>query len=235
MGDYIIILPVYNDVATFKRYTYKFLTEHKLQSKAVFLIQSDKDARDYGEAFPDIKQERTPKGGLQAQNFMNKKLPHNKKIVSIDDDVSSLKKLSGDKLVDVADMNGLFNSIFDNLKKTKLSLAGFYPMQSAEYMKEREAITKDLRFIQGSLYLYFNKGLKLQQNGKSDYIFTIDNYRKDGGVLRYNHYGMRYKFEEGNEKVGDVDRFLKQYGDYVSRVKRHKRGTTSIILKKDPD
>ena len=234
MGDYIIILPVYNDVATFKRYTYKFLTEHKLQSKAVFLIQSDKDAKDYGEAFPDIKQERTPKGGLQAQNFMNKKLPHNKKIVSIDDDVSSLKKLSGDKLVDVADMNGLFNSIFDNLKKNKLSLAGFYPTPSADYMKEREAITKDLRFIVGALRLYFNKKIPISLGGKSDYAFTIENYRRDGGVLRYNHYGIRYQYKEGLEKAGDLEKFLKQYGDYVSKVNRQKGGLTSIILKKNP-
>lgn len=234
MGDYIIILPVYNDVATFKRYTYKFLTEHKLQDKGVLLIQSDKDAKDYGEAFPDIKQQRTPKGALQAVNFMSKKLPHNKKIVSIDDDVFDLKKLSGGKLVDVPDMNGLFNSIFDNLKKSKLSLAGFYPAPSAQYMSEREPITKDLRFIVGALRLYLNKKIPINLGGKSDYVFTIDNYRRDGGVLRYNHYGIRYQYKAGLEKAGDLEKFLKQYGDYVSKVNRHKAGLTSIILKKNP-
>ena len=234
MSDYIIIIPVFNNVDKFKRYTYKFVTKYNLKSKCVLLIQNDKDERDYKEAFPDIKQQRTPAGYYKAVNFMTSKLPHNKNIVKIDDDFSSLKKLSGDKLVDVSDVNKLFISIFNELKKSKLSLAGFYPMLSAGYMKERQAVTKDLRFIQGALYLYLNKGIKLQENGKADYIFTIDNYRKDGGVLRYNHIGMGYKFEEGNEKSSDLQKFLKQYGDYVSKVIRHKGGTTSVLLKKNP-
>ena len=234
MSDYIIIIPVFNNVDRFKRYTYKFVTKYNLKSKCVLLIQNDKDAKDYKEAFPDIKQQRTPAGLFKAVNFMTSKLPHNKKIVVLNDDLSSLKKLSGDKLVDVSDVNNLFISIFNELKKSKLSLAGFYPMQSAGYMKERQAVTKDLRFIQGTLYLYLNKGIKLKDGGKSDYMFTIDNYRKDGGVLRYNHIGMRYIYEANHEERGDLEKFLKQYGDYVSKVIRHKGGTSSVLLKKNP-
>lgn len=234
MSDYIILLPVYNNVEKFKKYTYNFVTKYNLKSKCLFLIQNDKDATDYKESFPDIKQQRTPAGYYQAMNYMANKLPHNKKVVKIDDDFYSLKKVSGDKLVEVSDVNNLFISIFNELKKSKLSLAGFYPMQSVSYMKDRQAVTKDLRFIQGAMYCFLNKGIKLQHNGKADFIFTIDNYKKDGGVIRYNHIGMKYKFEEGNEKADDLNRFLKTYGDYVSKVIRHKGGTSSILLKKNP-
>ncbi len=234
MSDYIILLPVYNNVDKFKRYTYKFVTKYRLQSKCVFLIQNEKDAKDYKESFPDINQQRTPAGYYQAMNYMTNKLPHGKKIVKIDDDFSSLKRLVGDKLVDVSDVNKLYIDIFDNLKKSKLSLAGFYPMLSAGYMKDRQAVTKDLRFIQGAMYCYINKGIKLHQNGKADYIFTIDNYKKDGGVIRYNHIGMGYKFEQGNEVASDLNSFLKTYSDYISKVIRHKGGTSSVLLKKNP-
>jgi len=234
MSDYIILLPVYNNVERFKKYTYKFVTKYNLKSKCLFLIQNDKDANDYKESFPDIKQQRTPKGLFQCINFMTNKLPHNKKTVVLNDDLYSLKKVSGDKLVEVSDVNNLFISIFNELKKSKLSLAGFYPMQSVSYMKDRQAVTKDLRFIQGTLYLYLNKGIKLQHNGKSDFIFTIDNYKKDGGVLRYNHIGIKYLYEATHEKDDDLNRFLKTYGDYVSKVIRHKGGTSSILLKKNP-
>ena len=234
MSNYVIVLPVYNAVEKFRKYTYKFLTRYKLQSKCLFLIQNDQDAVNYGVAFPDIKQERAPPGYYEAMNFISQKLPNNKKIVKIDDDFSSLKKLVGDKLVDVPDVNKLYVDIFDDLKKKKLSLAGFYPMQSAIYMKEREAVTTDLRFIQGAMYCFLNKKIPLKKNGKADYIFTIENYIQDGGVIRYNHIGMKYQFEQGNENPKDLKQFLKEYDEFVSRVITHKGGTTSILLRKNP-
>ena len=46
-------------------------------------------------------------------NYMANKLPHNKKVVKIDDDFFSLKKVQGDKLVEISDVNNLFIIIFN--------------------------------------------------------------------------------------------------------------------------
>jgi hypothetical protein len=166
---------------------------------------------------------------------MTKKLPKDKLIVKLDDDVSSLKKLSGEKLVKVQDLNKVFTDAFKLLKEKKLTLAGFYMIQNAEYMSKLPAITYDLRFIQGAMYCYINKKIKLEDSGKSDYGFTIDNYILSGGVIRYNHLGMRYRYIQGTEKKGDLEKFVDKYEDYISRVIKHKGGTTSLLLKKNPD
>jgi len=234
MSDYVIIIPSYNKANDFKKYTYKMLTEYKLQSKCLLLIQSDKDEKDYKEMFPDIKQQRTPQGYYESVNFMTNKLPKDKLIVKMDDDVSSLKRLSGNKLVKVQDLNKVFTDAFKELKEKKLTLAGFYMIQNAEYMSKLPTISYDLRFIQGAIYCYINKKIKLIKNGKADYVFTIDNYILSGGVVRYNHLGMRYRFESGNEKSDDIKYIEKNYDKYISRVIKHKGGSTSLLLKKNP-
>jgi len=235
MSDYIIIIPSFNQSQDFKKYTYKLITEYKLQDKCLLLIQSDEDEKVYKDMFPDIKQQRTPKGYAESMNFMTKKLPKDKLIVAMTDDVSSLKRLSGEKLVKVQDLNKVFTDAFKLLKEKKLTLAGFYMIQNAEYMSKLPAITYDLRFIQGSMYCYINKKIKLIDNGKSDYGFTIDNYILSGGVIRYNHLGMRYRYIAAQEKKGDLEKFVDKYEDYISKVIKHKGGTTSLLLKKNPD
>ena len=46
---------------------------------------------------------------------------------------------------------------------------------------------------------------------------------------------MRYRYIAAQEKKGDLEKFVDKYEDYISKVIKHKGGTTSLLLKKNPD
>lgn len=230
-----IAIPTYDRVDTFRKKTYtKIIQKYKLEKYCTLFIQSDKDANDYKELAPELKQVRSPKGYLNTLNFISKYYPKNAKVVKMDDDLTGIFKLTGDKLTKVNNAYDLFNKTFAIMVNTGASLGGFYPIPNAGFMKDRKAITTDLRFIVGSLYCFINKNIKLRIDGKSDFEFTIENYIRDGKVIRLNNYTMRYDYSDNTEKSGrDTQIFQNKYDKYISKVITHKDGSTSFLLKKN--
>ena len=230
-----IAIPTYDRVDTFRKKTYtKIIQKYKLEKYCTLFIQSDKDANDYKELAPELKQVRSPKGYLNTLNFISKYYPKNAKVVKMDDDLTGIFKLTGDKLTKVNNAYDLFNKTFAIMVNTGSSLGGFYPIPNAGFMKDRKAITTDLRFIVGSLYCFINKNIKLRIDGKSDFEFTIENYIRDGKVIRLNNYTMRYDYSDNTEKSGrDSQIFQNKYDKYISKVITHKDGSTSFLLKKN--
>jgi len=230
-----IAIPTYDRVDTFRKKTYtKIIQKYKLEKYCTLFIQSDKDANDYKELAPELKQVRSPKGYLNTLNFISKYYPKNAKVVKMDDDLTGIFKLTGDKLTKVNNAYDLFNKTFAIMVNTGASLGGFYPIPNAGFMKDRKAITTDLRFIVGSLYCFINRNIKLKIDGKSDFEFTIENYIRDGKVIRLNNYTMRYDYSDNTEKSGrDTQIFQNKYDKYISKVITHKDGSTSFLLKKN--
>ena len=230
-----IAIPTFDRVDTFRKKTYtKIIQKYKLEKYCTLFIQSDKDANDYKELAPELKQVRSPKGYLNTLNFISKYYPKNAKVVKMDDDLTGIFKLTGDKLTKVNNAYDLFNKTFAIMVNTGSSLGGFYPIPNAGFMKDRKAITTDLRFIVGSLYCFINKNIKLRIDGKSDFEFTIENYIRDGKVIRLNNYTMRYDYSDNTEKSGrDSQIFQNKYDKYISKVITHKDGSTSFLLKKN--
>ena len=230
-----IAIPTFDRVDTFRKKTYtKIIQKYKLEKYCTLFIQSDKDANDYKELAPELKQVRSPKGYLNTLNFISKYYPKNAKVVKMDDDLTGIFKLTGDKLTKVNNAYDLFNKTFAIMVNTGSSLGGFYPIPNAGFMKDRKAITTDLRFIVGSLYCFINKNIKLRIDGKSDFEFTIENYIRDGKVIRLNNYTKRYDYSDNTEKSGrDSQIFQNKYDKYISKVITHKDGSTSFLLKKN--
>ena len=232
-----IAIPTFDRVDTFRKKTYtKIIQKYKLEKYCTLFIQSDKDANDYKELAPELKQVRSPKGLINTQNFISKYYPLNAKVVMMEDDLTGIFKLTGDKLTKVNNAYDLFNKTFAIMVNTGSSLGGFYPIPNAGFMKDRKAITTDLRFIVGALYCFINRKIKLQNTmgGKKDFAFTIDNYIRDGKVIRLNNYTMRYDYSDNTEKSGrDTQIFQNKYDKYISKVITHKDGSTSFLLKKN--
>ena len=230
-----IAIPTYDRVNIFKRKTYnRIIKRYNLEKYTTLFIQSDKDAKEYKEAFPELKQVRSPKGYLNTLNFIGNHYPLNAKVVKIDDDITQIKKLQGNKLVDVNNAYDLFNKTFGIMSNVGASVGGYYPIASSSYMEDRQPITTDLRFIKGGLYCFVNKRIKLKIDGKSDFEFTIENYKLNGKVVRLNHYTFRAELGYNTEEKGDTQKFLNKYEDYVSKVVKHKDGSTSFVLRKNP-
>jgi len=227
--DYIVLLPVYNNHLLFKNYTYLFLKQYNLQSKCILLIQNDKDAEDYAQ-FKDIKQERCPQGKGASINYMSHILPLDCNIVCIDDDVTGLMDINQKYIRDV---NELFIEMFSTMNKENITLGGFYPTPNPYFMKSRPEITTHLAFCVGSLFLFINRGILLEASGKDDYMFSIENFKECGKVMRYNHVAIRFQYEGNLEKSGDLEDFVSRYGEYIQYVRHHKKkNTSSIVLKK---
>ena len=233
-----IAIPSYDRLDVFRKKTYsKIIKRYNLEKYVTLFLQSDKDAKEYKEAFPELKQVRSPKGLINTQNFINKHYPLNAKVVMMEDDLTQIKELKGNKLVDVNNAYDLFNKTFGIMSNVGASLGGYYPASSAPYMKDRKPITTDLRFIVGALYCFINKRIPLQNamGGKKDFAFTIDNYKREGKVVRLNHYSMRYDFSSNTEAQGDTNKFIDKYEEYISKVVKHKNGSTSFVLRKSVD
>jgi len=230
-----IAVPTYDRVDTFRKKTYtKIIQKYKLEKYTTLFIQSDKDAKEYKELAPELKQVRSPKGLVNTQNFINKYYPKNAKVVMMEDDITGIYKLTGEKISKVNNAYDLFNKTFGIMTNVGANLGGFYPIPNAGFMKDRKPITTDLRFIVGALYCFINKKIPLQSamGGKKDFAFTIDNYIRDNKVVRLNHYSIRYDFSSNTENKGDTQRFIKKYNKYISKTTTHKDGSTSFLLKK---
>ena len=231
-----IAIPTFQRVDTFRKKTYtKIIQKYKLEKYTTLFIQSEEDSKLYKELAPELKQVRSPKGYLNTLNFISKYYPTNAKVVKMDDDLTGIYKLTGDKLIKVNNAYDLFNKTFGIMTNTGASLGGYYPIPNAGFMKDRKPITTDLRFIVGSLYCFINKNIKLKIDGKSDFEFTIENYKRDDKVIRLNNYTMRYDYSDNTEKSGrDTQIFQNKYNEYISKVITHKDGSTSFLLKKNP-
>ena len=234
-----IAIPTYDRVSIFNRKTYsKIIKPYKLEKYTTLFIQSDKDAKEYKEAFPELKQVRSPKGYLNTLNKISNYYPKGAKIIKMDDDLSAILHLVDGNLRKVGDAYGLFNKTFGIMKNVGASLGGYYPTPNPKFMAGRKPITTDLRFIQGALYCFVNRGIKFGSipQGKSDYSFTIENYKRDGKVVRLNDYSFRYSYSSDDIATkSDTDKFMSKYSKYVSKVIVHKNGTTSFLLKKNPN
>ena len=231
-----IAIPTFDRINIFRTHTYnKIIKVYKLEKYITLFIQSNKDAKEYKEAFPKLKQVRSPKGYVNTLNFISKHYPLNAKIVKMDDDITQVLHLVDGKLIKVSSVYGLLNKTFGIMKNVGASLGGYYPTPNAKFMGERKPITTDLRFVIGALYCYVNKRIHLNIEGKTDFQFTIENYKRDGKVVRLNDYSMRYNIGYNTEIAGKhTEAFLKRYGEYVSKVIKHKKGSSSFILKKNP-
>ena len=226
--NYTILLPVYNNHLLFKNYTYLFIKQYNLEDKCIMLIQNDKDAEDYAQ-FKDIKKERTPQGKGASINYMSHILPLDCNIVCIDDDLTGLIDIKQEYIRDV---NELFLEMFSTMHKEHITLGGFYPTPNPYFMKSRPEITTHLSFIVGACFLFINRAILLEASGKDDYMFSIENFKECGKVLRYNHVAVKYQYKSNLENDGDLEDLLRRYREYIAYVRRHKKGTTSVVLKK---
>ena len=225
--NYTILLPVYNNNILFNNYAYKFIQQNQLQDKSILLVQNDEDEKKYKRF--NIKQVRCPHGKQKAINYMMAQLPLDSNIVCVDDDISCLIDVCGNR---VEDINNLFIEMFETMKEENITLSGVYPVANTFFMKARPAITTCLTFIVGACFLFINKYIPLQSSGKDDYIFSIENFNYAGKLLRYNHIAVKYQYKAGIESSDDLKNFIDNYKDYISYVKYKKNGKTSIILKK---
>jgi len=249
--SYVVAIPSYQRADEITKKTLKTLKEGGVDKNKIYVFvankQEEKKYRDTMDRNTYHKIVVGQKGITKQRLFISKYFKPGTMIVSIDDDVRNLVKLSDGKLTKLSNLDSFFKKAFDTLKKEKLYLWGVYPVKNSLFMKNNS--TTDLRFIIGVLHGYINRhDNKLYPNqklqSKEDVEQSILFYLKDGGILRFNNisFSTTFKAKGGlgsdRSKRNMMDKqaqeyLVKTYPNIVS-PKFRKDGTPEVMLKRNP-
>lgn len=245
--SWVVVIPSYDRVETFKKKTLALLQEYKIPKSKIYVFVANEEQKElYQEISPHVGHIVVGVKGLpEVRNFIFDYFPKGQKIVSFDDDVRGFieydasKKRHEKKLVDLA---GMFNRGFAECKKAGGRFWGVYPSANGFFM--RPTVTTDLRFIIGSFWGCINPGKDIRidiGNGeKEDYQRTIKFWEADGVVVRLNFFAVQTAtyataggLQEGNRLAREkktVKSMLKRWPQYIKMNPRRKSGYPEILL-----
>lgn len=247
--SYVVAIPTYNRSDIIAKKTLQTLKDGHVNKNKIYIFVANEDERKlYEEAVPKSLYHKIVvgvKGITMQRKFIVKYFPQNQYVISMDDDVEELQKLtSSSKLAKITNLDAFFKDAYKLMKKEKLYIWGIYPVQNAFFMKPK--ITTDLRFIIGVTYGFINRHDKSLEPSskietKEDYELSILYYKKDGGVIRYNGITPKTKFNaEGGVGKDRFERnkvsaaYLKAtYPDIISTFHRE-NGMAEVKFKKMP-
>jgi hypothetical protein len=258
---YVVAIPSYNRPNEIVKKTLKTLKDGGINKNSIYIfVANENERKRYEEIVPKELYGKIVVGKLGIANqriFIKNYFKENQHVVSIDDDVEALYKMTNSagtprrlrpaaecepaKLMKITNVDKFFKDAFDKLKKEKLFIWGIYPVRNPFFMQNK--VTTGLKFIIGALYGFIVRKPtpdlepSVNAEGKEDYEQSILYYKKDGGVLRYNNVTIKTKFlAKGG--LGD-DRFAmnKKAAEYLKKtypelvtIFNRKNGMTEIKL-----
>ena len=245
MTNYVVAIPSYKRHVEITSKSLPTLKKGKVPAKNIYVFVANKtEEKIYKEKLDPSTYNKIvvgKKGIVQQRKFISQYFPECQYVVSMDDDVESVQKLTGDKLKPVTNLDKFFKDAYKVLKKNGLYLWGIYPVNNPFFMYNKT--TNDLRFIIGVLFGYINRHDKilypsLKSATKEDYHQTVLYFMEDHGVIRFNNFTVKTKFDAPGG-LGDKGRFEraekaasflhKKYPKIVTR-KRRKSGKAEINL-----
>lgn len=249
--SYIICIPSYKRPEILRNKTLKLLNNCNISAKNIYIfVASEEEKEEYMKVISNTLYNAIIVGihGIHNQrNFIRSYFPEDTHIVSIDDDIEEIYKLShdGKSLVSLTELEDFIQEAFDTCHKNNLYIWGIYPAKNIFYMSQ--SVTFDLKFIIGTFYGYINrnnKDLYVTLPEKEDYETTIQHFIKDNGVLRFNNVCLKTKYHK-HGGIGPLtkDRYLineqcaerlylkyPEYGFVWKRKKGIKIGMTEFRL-----
>lgn len=224
----------------FEKKTFKLLKQHQLLDLTTLFV-SKEDAINYSRF--NIPIVVSPDGYVNCCNFITDFYEAGRIIILMADDLIEFYHYDGSKNVKVTNLLKLICNITFEMFVQRINLAGLYPNNNPLFLRgNKKDITTDLRFIHDAFCIMINKKIYLDEKiNKADFQRTIEYYKRDGKVLRYNKYSFDTKFNKGKggneeEKLNEkkyADLFYEKYKDFILRRIYHKAGTSSFVLRKD--
>lgn len=247
--NYIVAIPTYKRWEEITKKTLPTLKRGKVDKHKIHVFVANKtEEKLYREKMdPDTygKIVVGKKGLVQQRRYISQYFPEGTMIVSMDDDVHNIVRLTkNNKLTKVKNLDTFFSKAFRLLKEKNLYLWGVYPVKYNLFM--RNNITTDLRFIIGVVHGYINRHdpklyPSLKSVGKEDIEQSILFYLKDKGILRFNDitFSTVYNAPGGlgtdryqmNKKAQEY--LVKKYPNIV-KPKFRPDGTPEVTLNRNP-
>jgi hypothetical protein len=225
--NYVVAVVTYNRVEWCHKKTLTMLKENKIPSNRIYLIVHTEEQKKMYEVIPkDLYKEIlvTNKQGrwIGQVNWVMDYFDKGQRILRLDDDITGIYKLQGEKIVKTKTLASIMDKGFSLCQENGFKLWGLYPSPNAYYMKQKPPYTMDLRFIVGPLMGIINEKIHMDTklNIKGDYDYTLQSYIKNGGVIRFNNIAFKYDIAKKDpqrlEKYNKDNQYLiKKYPDYV--------------------
>jgi hypothetical protein len=237
--EYVVAIPSYNRPNEIIKKTLKTLADGGVEKERIFIFVADEEQAEIYKT-TGYKIIIGVIGIANQRVFISKYFPVGQYIISLDDDVEELQTLQESKLVKLTDLHTFFTSSYETLMRENLFIWGIYPVRNAFFMKSG-VMTKSLKFLIGVCYGYINRNLHElypTAEGKEDIEQSILYFKRDGGVIRFNHVAVKTKFNavgglgkdrfEMNEKASQL---LKEKYPDVVKIFHRKNGMSEVRLK----
>jgi hypothetical protein len=234
--DYIILVITYNRVDICYKKTLTTLKENKIPKSLINLVVHNKEQAElYKKGIPKeyynkiiITNENN--GATGQMNWIYRHYKIGQKLIKLDDDISAIYKLEGEKLVKTNTLKSIIDEGFKLCDDNGFKLWGLYPVTNAYFMSSQMPYTTDLRFIVGAFMGIINEKIQISTDVKikNDYEYTILSYLKNGGIIRFNRIAFKYDIsknegERTKTMMKDADILIKKYPSLVKHNTRRNK------------
>lgn len=150
--SYIVAIPSYERYKIISKRVLLFLQEGQVDKRRIFIFVSDASQAElyashvsselYGEIVIGVK------GIVPQRNFIRNYFPVGQFVVSLDDDVTRLKRLVDGKLQRINNVDDFFTQAFKTLEQRGLYIWGIFSTSSTMHMKyQKEEISTDRKSV----------------------------------------------------------------------------------------
>lgn len=241
--SYRIAIPTYKRATTIK--TLSYLEDCNIDMSIVDLFMAnEQELKEYKEAGIKANMIVGVKGIREQRAFIREHYDQGQMVLSMDDDISGLYKLVGDKLKLVENLDGFVKSAFMICRTNKTKLWGVTAVNNPFYMKDK--VSTGLKFIVGCFYGFINDkdpflDISKELKVKEDYELTIKHFMKFKRVIRFDGYSPKTKYytepgglqgERNKQDSEEAASFLLQkYPEYVRLKGVGSNGHMEVSLK----
>lgn len=236
----MIVIPSYKRSKYMK--TTKTLEKHNIPKDSITIYVIQEEVDEYKKEFPDYNIVVGVKGLVPQRQFIIDQYPEGTPLVFMDDDLDEI-----DLSMTNFTLQQFIEHSFQQCKEHNAYLWGIYPVYNPFFRKSRPDMTTCLNFIIGCMYgviVRHSDDLKIKcmiHGNKDDVENTLNHFKKDGIVLRFNKVAVKTKFFSKGGLGILKDRFesikleTKQLMDMFpnyGRIKIRKNGIHEFVLKK---
>ena len=240
---YYIAIPSYDRAETLKDKTLKLLFERNIKPDNIYIFVANKEEKkEYEKVIPkdNYKKLIVGKKGISYQrNFIIDYFKEGDNIVFIDDDISNIKRKSGNKVSDLDDLNEFFINSFKKLKDENKFLWATKNMYNAFYknlMKDEGEV--GLLTFSGDLMGIINRKdmkikITLEKGEGEQFELMLMYYKRDGGIIRFNNITvLSQKLTEGGkvkergsvkarkaDLIDNLNKLKEAYPEYTKNIK----------------
>jgi len=210
--NYIIAIPSYKRANILHLRTLAFLKRHSIPIKNIEIHVESQEMKDHyhniiGSDYTILVSDA--KGIGATRNYLRYYYKYETKhtnVLYLDDDIENVM----DYDQPLQDLNGFVKKAFAITKSSKLNLWGISPFHNTFYLKD--SITTTLKYIAGcfcgEIIDRKKHDIYTDVDHGEDFLFTMEHFIRDGGVIRFNKIAVVTKYfeQEGGicESVGGL-------------------------------